>query len=53
MIQLDSDNPVGPYPTTVTKENGIKVPVVQAYAYTKYLGHLRLSVRNTEMISVQ
>ncbi|KAJ6647255.1 Protein 5NUC, partial [Pseudolycoriella hygida] len=39
----DIDAAIGPYPTTVTKENGVKVPVVQAYAYTKYLGHLRLS----------
>ena len=33
----------GPYPTIVTKQNGKKAAVVQAYAYTKYLGHLRLT----------
>ena len=34
--------PVGPYPTIVVQSSGKKVPVVQAYAYTKYLGHLNL-----------
>lgn len=34
----------GPYPTVITQKSGKKVPVVQAYAYTKYLGELELSV---------
>ena len=33
----------GPYPTIVTKQNGKKAAVVQAYAYTKYLGQIRLT----------
>lgn len=41
---VDTETAIGPYPTIVTKENGVKVPVVQSYAYTKYLGNLRLSV---------
>lgn len=32
----------GPYPTWVTRGEGDLVPVVQAYAYSKYLGHLEL-----------
>ena len=32
----------GPYPTWVSQEDGTLVPVVQAYAYSKYLGHLVL-----------
>lgn len=32
----------GPYPTWVTRDGGDLVPVVQAYAYSKYLGHLEL-----------
>ncbi|KAH8309373.1 hypothetical protein KR059_008760 [Drosophila kikkawai] len=32
----------GPYPTTVVQESGKKVPVVQAYAYTKYLGKIHV-----------
>jgi 5'-nucleotidase / UDP-sugar diphosphatase len=30
----------GAYPTWVSREDGTMVPVVQAYAYSKYLGHL-------------
>ncbi|KAH8400587.1 hypothetical protein KR222_007245, partial [Zaprionus bogoriensis] len=30
----------GPYPTVVTQKSGKRVPVVEAYAYTKYLGKL-------------
>lgn len=33
----------GAYPTVVTQPSGRKVPVVQAYAYTKYLGRLQLT----------
>ncbi|XP_047991994.1 protein 5NUC-like isoform X4 [Leguminivora glycinivorella] len=33
----------GPYPTVVTDPNGRKVLVVQAYAYTKYMGRLHLT----------
>jgi len=34
---------VGPYPFLVNQTNGKIVPVVQAYAYAKYLGHLVLT----------
>ena len=33
----------GPYPTWVDGQNGALVPVVQAYAYSKYVGHLILT----------
>ena len=34
----------GPYPTYVTVNDTDKVvPVVQAFAYTKYMGHLKLN----------
>ncbi len=37
------EKPVGPYPTLVTQHSsGRVVPVVQAYAHTKYLGRLKL-----------
>lgn len=42
--QPSTEKAEGPYPTVVTRSNGIKVPVVQAYAYTKYLGYMKLSV---------
>jgi 5'-nucleotidase len=38
----DSEKPEGDYPIMVTQPGGKKVPVVQAYAYTKYLGYLHL-----------
>jgi len=37
-----TDKPEGNYPTIVVKPNGRQVPVVQAYAYTKYLGKIHL-----------
>ncbi|MBD3764504.1 MAG: 5'-nucleotidase C-terminal domain-containing protein [Rhodobacterales bacterium] len=41
---LSSSDPkrAGAYPTMVSRGNDV-VPVVQAYAYTKYLGHLELT----------
>ena len=33
----------GPYPTMVDNPGGHKTIVLQAYAYTKYLGHVRLT----------
>ncbi|CAH2092771.1 unnamed protein product [Euphydryas editha] len=38
----DSEKIQGPYPTYVTQASGKQVPVVQAYAYTKYLGKLHM-----------
>ncbi|XP_055546948.1 protein 5NUC-like [Wyeomyia smithii] len=38
----DIDQPEGPYPVEVTNAAGQVVPVVQAYAYTKYLGHMNV-----------
>ena len=33
----------GAYPTLVSQEDGTMVPIVTAYAYSKYLGHLELT----------
>ncbi|XP_057320814.1 protein 5NUC-like [Microplitis mediator] len=38
----DQEVPEGLYPTTVVQKNGRKVYVVQAFAYTKYLGNLSI-----------
>ncbi|XP_055606469.1 protein 5NUC-like [Uranotaenia lowii] len=38
----DIDNPEGPYPVVVKNSVGKEIPVVQAYAYTKYFGYLNL-----------
>ncbi|XP_047991992.1 protein 5NUC-like isoform X2 [Leguminivora glycinivorella] len=39
----DSEEPQGPYPTYVKQASGRSVPVVQAYAYTKYFGKLLMT----------
>lgn len=39
----DMDGAEGPYPTMVVAADGAEVPVAQAYAYSKYLGHLVLT----------
>lgn len=35
--------PAGPYPYMVESDDGRQVPVVQAYAYGKYLGYLKVT----------
>lgn len=39
-----SEKVEGPYPTHVIQGSGKEVPVVQAYAFTKYMGELKLTV---------
>ncbi|NXD67314.1 5NTD nucleotidase, partial [Eolophus roseicapillus] len=38
-----TEQPAGPYPFVVDSDDGRKVPVVQAYAYGKYLGYLNVT----------
>ncbi|XP_010217152.1 PREDICTED: 5'-nucleotidase [Tinamus guttatus] len=38
-----TEQPAGPYPFMVQADDGRRVPVVQAYAYGKYLGFLNLA----------
>ncbi|KAH8370445.1 hypothetical protein KR093_003565, partial [Drosophila rubida] len=40
------DLPEGNYPTVVIRPDGKKVPVLQAYAFTKYLGEIHLEFDN-------
>ncbi|XP_059057792.1 uncharacterized protein LOC131851320 [Achroia grisella] len=49
----DTEAIQGPYPTYVTQSTGRQVPVVQAYAYTKYLGKLHITFDSDgEVVSV-
>ena len=41
----------GPYPTVVTNIEGKKVLVVQAFAFTKYLGHIKLNFTDDGLIT--
>lgn len=43
-IEEDIEKSQGPYPTIVKQASGKKVPVVQAFAHTKYMGKMELSV---------
>lgn len=38
-----SEVPAGSYPYMVQSQDGRQVPVVQAYAFGKYLGHLKVT----------
>jgi 5'-nucleotidase / UDP-sugar diphosphatase len=42
---LSQDDPDrdGPYPLWISNPDGVMVPIVQAYAYSKYLGHLEVT----------
>lgn len=40
----EKEKPEGKYPTVVTRRNGQQVPVLQAYAFTKYMGKIDLVV---------
>lgn len=41
--QPSSEVPAGPYPVIVRSEGGRDVPVVQAFAFGKYLGYLKVT----------
>ncbi|XP_045454113.1 apyrase-like [Melitaea cinxia] len=40
----DGSQPIGNYPTVVTQANGHRIPIVQAAAYTRYLGDIKLFI---------
>jgi 5'-nucleotidase len=43
LLSNTDENALGPYPTMVTNPDGKDVPIVQAYAYSKYLGELNVT----------
>lgn len=45
-----SEKPEGLYPVEIVQKNGRKVYVVQAYAYTKYLGNLTIKFDKSDEI---
>jgi len=46
------EKPEGPYPTYVEQDGGRVVPVVQAYCFSKYIGHLELQfTSNGELVT--
>lgn len=43
LLANDVEGAVGPYPTMVAGPDGTEVPIVQAAAYTQYLGELKVT----------
>ena len=43
LLSNTDDKAEGPYPTLVKNPSGVDVPVVQAYAYSKYLGEIQVT----------
>ncbi len=43
LLANNNDKAAGPYPTLVKNPSGIAVPIVTAYAYSKYLGDLSVT----------
>ncbi|RUT34909.1 multifunctional 2',3'-cyclic-nucleotide 2'-phosphodiesterase/5'-nucleotidase/3'-nucleotidase [Arsenicitalea aurantiaca] len=42
LLSNTAENAQGAYPTMVANPDGVEVPIVQAYAYTKYLGEIEI-----------
>ncbi|WP_075291294.1 5'-nucleotidase C-terminal domain-containing protein [Pararhizobium arenae] len=42
LLSSTDEKAAGPYPTIVKNPAGVEVPIVQAYAYSKYLGELKV-----------
>ena len=45
-----NEMPEGLYPFIVRNKKGQDVPVVSAYKYSKYLGYLKLQVKDNKLI---
>jgi 5'-nucleotidase len=43
LLSNTDENAASPYPTMVTNPSGVAVPIVQAYAYSKYVGELQVT----------
>ncbi|MDX3929303.1 MAG: 5'-nucleotidase C-terminal domain-containing protein [Shinella sp.] len=43
LLSSTDEKAAGPYPTNVKNPAGVDVPIVQAYAYSKYLGDLKVT----------
>jgi 5'-nucleotidase/UDP-sugar diphosphatase len=43
LLSNTDDGAAGPYPTMVNNPSGVAVPIVQAYAYSKYLGEVKVT----------
>ncbi|XP_026331469.1 apyrase-like, partial [Hyposmocoma kahamanoa] len=46
----DGNIPLGEYPTVVTRDDGHRIPIVQASCYTRYLGIIKLYINEAGII---
>ncbi|MEH6633394.1 MAG: bifunctional metallophosphatase/5'-nucleotidase [Halopseudomonas aestusnigri] len=51
LLSNSSDKAYGPYPIVATSKDGHKVPIVQAYAYSKYMGELNLTFDDAGVVT--
>ncbi|TPW31094.1 multifunctional 2',3'-cyclic-nucleotide 2'-phosphodiesterase/5'-nucleotidase/3'-nucleotidase [Martelella alba] len=51
LLSNTDDKAAGPYPTKVTNPAGVEVPIVTAYAYSKYLGDLNVTFDDNGVVT--
>jgi 5'-nucleotidase len=50
-LSSTDDKAAGPYPTLVKNPSGVEVPIVTAYAYSKYLGDLTVTFDDNGVVT--
>lgn len=50
-LSSTDDKAAGPYPTLVKNPSGVEVPIVTAYAYSKYLGNLTVTFDDNGVVT--
>ncbi|MFD2205386.1 bifunctional metallophosphatase/5'-nucleotidase [Kiloniella antarctica] len=51
LLSNSNERAQGPYPVVETAPDGAKVPIVQAYAYSKYMGELNLTFDDAGVVT--
>ncbi|MEP0507520.1 MAG: bifunctional metallophosphatase/5'-nucleotidase [Aurantimonas coralicida] len=51
LLSNTDEKAAGPYPTMVPNPDGVDVPIVQAYAYGKYLGELTVTFDDSGVVT--
>ncbi len=51
LLSNTDENAAGPYPVMVENPNGVNVPIVQAYAYSKYLGEISVNFDDNGVVT--
>ncbi len=51
LLSNTDDSAEGPYPVMVANPDGVNVPIVQAYAYSKYVGELSVNFNDEGVVT--